>query len=91
MVWTELLLFVQHAEAEHAAWVDTCHALRHLDWSQQLNTTMTALSDCAPTLETESQLLLGSLMCCKAKKIPLHFLYLFVVSCLDTQAASRST
>ena len=43
VVWTELLLLVQRAEAEHAAWVDTCHALRHLDWSQQLHTAMTAL------------------------------------------------
>ena len=68
VVWTELMLLVQRAEAEHAAWVDTCHALRHLDWSQQLHTTMTALR--AEALETESQLLLGSLLCCKAKHIP---------------------
>ena len=71
VVWTELLLFVQHAEAEHAAWADTCNALRHLDWSQQLHTTMTVLFDCAqkPSRRSRSYFLGHCMLCCKAKQI----------------------
>ena len=67
VVWTELLLCCSACRAEHAAWIDARHSLLHLDWSQQLHTTMTALSDCAPKPSRRSRsYFLGH--CCAARR-----------------------